>query len=633
MISYDFHYSAVSLLLHGEGANGSTTFHDSGPVGIVPTTTTGVVLSTAQYKFGAGSLYNASNTTGAIELPYNTALVLGTGDFTIEFFARPASYGGIFGNEGATGGTVGAFWLYNTATTVTFDIGGTAQVYSNTQTIALNVWRYYTITRLGNVFRLFLDGVLIATVTQAINFNSTNPFRLFTGLAGSGIEFHMTGYIDEFRVTKGVARYISTFAPPTAPHGDSDLPDVTPVVTISVDKAVINKGEMVRATVGYTNATSSVDFPLYWTTQGTATAASFVDDLAAGSFLIHPVDAGIELGFGPNYGYIDWLLHDTGYLYNSPVEAFAAFIAAWPSTSLNTHTVTTLNDFDCVITSVRVSDGYTEYLQASIRERIPHVTTILSNGVGVLPRTALIDRIPSPSKTFTISVRSGSVSGTILATSITITILDELVVLPEIEIPYDCAKNKYVMLIPNNNNQQPNFRDVVCLETKPFIEIGVAASALVPVYFDLDLASGAQLDVIGEWVGLSRRLSIVLDNIYFSWDSLDAYKGWDAGKWKGLYENDAGATLLPDDLYRALIKAKILANHWDGTIAQAYKVWKEALPNGQSVTIFDNQDMTMTTTIGSTPPLTATEIAVINSGVFNLKPVGVANIIVGVPSH
>ena len=51
---------------------------------------------------------------------------------------------------------------------------------------------------------------------------------------------------------------------------------------------------------------------------------------------------------------------------------------------------------------------------------------------------------------------------------------------------------------------------------------------------------------------------------------------------------------LSDDAYRTVLKAKIGANRWDGTIPGAYEVWRTAFADiGSVVVIQDNQDMSM----------------------------------------
>jgi hypothetical protein len=93
----------------------------------------------------------------------------------------------------------------------------------------------------------------------------------------------------------------------------------------------------------------------------------------------------------------------------------------------------------------------------------------------------------------------------------------------------------------------------------------------LPQAFDLDSALGAQLDIIGQWVGVSRWLETILENVWFSWDEPNV--GWDAGLWHVPYQPTTGLYRLDDEHYRLLLKARIVANYWDGTIPGAYEAW------------------------------------------------------------
>lgn len=62
--------------------------------------------------------------------------------------------------------------------------------------------------------------------------------------------------------------------------------------------------------------------------------------------------------------------------------------------------------------------------------------------------------------------------------------------------------------------------------------------------------------------------------MYFEWGREAV--GWARGSWKGLYDPETGMVRLPDETYRLLLKAKIGANRWDGTVPGAYEVWESA---------------------------------------------------------
>lgn len=180
--------------------------------------------------------------------------------------------------------------------------------------------------------------------------------------------------------------------------------------------------------------------------------------------------------------------------------------------------------------------------------------------------------------------------------------------------------NKYTELITSEHNQKPKYMAMVEGVTQPLADVRTFLKS-IPGYFDLDTAIGNQLDILGEWIGRSRRVAVPITNVYFSWD--DSSVGWDAGVWKGEFDPDSGLVSLPDDSYRLLLKAKVAANRWDGTIPSAYDIWEEAFANtGALIIIQDNQDMSMVVGIaGATLDLVSQ--AILTQGYIPLKPEGV----------
>lgn len=177
--------------------------------------------------------------------------------------------------------------------------------------------------------------------------------------------------------------------------------------------------------------------------------------------------------------------------------------------------------------------------------------------------------------------------------------------------------NEYLNLIPAENRSKPNFIAMLSADLAIPLRVQDLMRSMIPI-FDVDTAVGDQLDIIGKWVGISRNVTIPIAGVYFSWDG-DFTVGWDYGTWKGVQPGDI--TVLPDDAYRTLIKAKIAANQWDGTTTGAYEIWDEVFA-GLQILIFDNQDMSYDLAIvgGIIDSLT---LALITGGYIPLKPEGV----------
>jgi hypothetical protein len=153
---------------------------------------------------------------------------------------------------------------------------------------------------------------------------------------------------------------------------------------------------------------------------------------------------------------------------------------------------------------------------------------------------------------------------------------------------------------------------------------------MIPL-FDVDLAVGQQLDVIGQWVGVSRNVAVPIVGVYFSWDDTAA-DGWDFGVWQPVPPTTT-LNVLPDDVYRTLIYAKIAANQWDGTTEGAYAIWSAVFPQF-TILIQDLCNMSYNLAIigGTIDSLT---LALVTGGYIPLKPEGVliANYFVSVDTN
>lgn len=177
----------------------------------------------------------------------------------------------------------------------------------------------------------------------------------------------------------------------------------------------------------------------------------------------------------------------------------------------------------------------------------------------------------------------------------------------------------YSLLIASQHRDKPKFMAMVAATAG---ELGRLAdsTASLGATFDIDLAVGAQLDDIGLWVGQSRSVTIPIPNAFFSWDTVGL--GWDQGSWKGPYEATEGITQLDDDTYRAVLKAKIGANYWNGTVQLLNQIAQTAFASmGVNCYVLDNQDMSITIYILGTP--TAVLLELIKRGVTPPKPAGV----------
>jgi hypothetical protein len=225
----------VPYLLHMNGINGaSTNVPNFGGYTSVPWTLTGATYNTSNAKFGTASISVPSN--GHIA-GSGTHQAIGTEDFTIEFEWKgvasiPATYGRFLqvGQDSTAGG------LYLVKTNSSSDHPIFVQTYASgayhnaidpaaattiSSATAQAGFTHIALTRVRTgsnyVYRLFFNGTLVASKTQnnGANLTTTNLWGLMNCDVGNE---NQTGYIDEFRVTIGKARYTASFTRPAKAH-------------------------------------------------------------------------------------------------------------------------------------------------------------------------------------------------------------------------------------------------------------------------------------------------------------------------------------------------------------------------------------------------------------------------------
>lgn len=179
---------------------------------------------------------------------------------------------------------------------------------------------------------------------------------------------------------------------------------------------------------------------------------------------------------------------------------------------------------------------------------------------------------------------------------------------------------KYLGLITAYHRDKPKFSGMVGAVSQSFVDAQAFFASLVPGY-DLDRAIGVQLDAVGLWVGISRNVRTPLEGVYFSFDV--GGLGFDEGVWKGPFDPDSGVTTLDDDTYRLLIRAKIGANHWDGTLEGSVGILN-FISGGTGTYVFiqDNGDMSIDIGVSGTRP-SAIFLALLTGGYIPIKPEGV----------
>ncbi|MFG1402002.1 DUF2612 domain-containing protein [Xanthobacter sediminis] len=178
----------------------------------------------------------------------------------------------------------------------------------------------------------------------------------------------------------------------------------------------------------------------------------------------------------------------------------------------------------------------------------------------------------------------------------------------------------YTGLITSYFRGKPRFTQTVQYSVHPLSEVQSFLD-LLPAQFDLDTAIGVQLDQVGEWVGRTRYVNIPIASVWFSFN-ID-WLGINQGVWKGKYDPETGISSLDDETYRRLLRAKIAANSWDGTVESALRALDLLfIDDGTYMFIEDRQDMSMVFGIAGAIP-NAVVLSLFTNGYVPLKPTGV----------
>lgn len=155
------------------------------------------------------------------------------------------------------------------------------------------------------------------------------------------------------------------------------------------------------------------------------------------------------------------------------------------------------------------------------------------------------------------------------------------------------SPQSYSDLITSEHRKRPKFKAVVELLVSGLTD-EMKTLASCPVLYDLDMAIGQQLDVLGVWIGLNRTVSI-----------------------------PTGAVELSDADYRLLLRSKIASNYFNGSFEQYQSILSSLfVGSGTILVAVDNQDMSIDIYVLGNPP-TPLQIALMQSGFLPPKPEGV----------
>ncbi|MBU2699283.1 hypothetical protein Ga0466249_000362 [Sporomusaceae bacterium BoRhaA] len=237
----------------------------------------GAAVSTAQSKFGGSSLY-LNGTNQYLTTPSSTDFDFGTGDFTVDWWEyRTLSTDQTFIITGTTQTFAFGLCTFNivrcllSSNNSAWDIAD----YKSMGTVILNNWTHYAAVRKGNTFYTFQNGSLISTWTSTLSIANVTGA---TFIGSGGASYYYQGYIDELRISKGIARWTSDFTPPTAPYSPGTMVNVpTNLVATAGDSQVSLSWAEVTGATGYNVKHATTAGGPYTTVGANVSTSNYVD--------------------------------------------------------------------------------------------------------------------------------------------------------------------------------------------------------------------------------------------------------------------------------------------------------------------------------------------------------------------
>jgi len=176
-------------------------------------------ISTAQSKFGGSSML-FDGTGDYLTAPSNAVYAFGTGDFTVEGWVYlGASKAQVIFDTRASGPSTTGIALAIDASNFPYVYVNGATLFTSSTALSLSTWTHLAFVKASGTITLYINGTKPTTGSAASATNLTDS----ACTVGTAIDFrdtsatlHFNGYIDDLRITKGVARYTANFTPPAA---------------------------------------------------------------------------------------------------------------------------------------------------------------------------------------------------------------------------------------------------------------------------------------------------------------------------------------------------------------------------------------------------------------------------------
>jgi hypothetical protein len=176
-------------------------------------------ISTVQSKWGGSSIrFNGTTDYLVNQDSSGQNFNFGTGNFTVEFWINTASLSieqSIFDTQ-----TLGGAASRTTSFVLVVTTSGTFRIYTNSaysaatsNSITINTWNHIAMVRNSGTITIYINGTSGVSISNSTNFSTSG---CVIGKYADSNNGYLNGYLDDLRVAKGIARYLSNFTPPTS---------------------------------------------------------------------------------------------------------------------------------------------------------------------------------------------------------------------------------------------------------------------------------------------------------------------------------------------------------------------------------------------------------------------------------
>ena len=246
-----------------------------------------VSSQTSVKKFGAGSI-QFDGTGDYLDIVSNDDFAFGVADFTIETWIYKTADTGqeiIFDFRSAATDNAVAIGIRSVNKPYVY-VNGSYEIQSSTS-LSLNNWNHVAYSREGTTGTLYVNGSSVGSWTDTTNYLAR---PLVIGALYTGASTELTGYLDDIRISKGIARYTSAFPVTTTPFTD----DTNTVLLVNGNSAIEDNVQ----------DTTDGDFTIEtWFYKDASTGTETLLDFRAGTSSDNAVTIGIT-GLQP-YVYVD----------------------------------------------------------------------------------------------------------------------------------------------------------------------------------------------------------------------------------------------------------------------------------------------------------------------------------------